>query len=98
MANTSVIIIGLGLSGPALALSLRRLNITCTIYELRPKMSTTLGGAINLSPNALRILDHWGLYAHVAELGFAHKDIEMWSLASGKALGRLPLGGRERFG
>lgn len=95
--NRTAIIIGGGIAGPAAAVALQKIGIQCIIYELRPAPAT-IGGAIGLSPNAVRVLDHWGLYEELAKLGFSHENIEMFSLSSGKLLGQLPLGGKERFG
>jgi salicylate hydroxylase len=97
MSFKTAIIIGGGIAGPALAIALQNIGISCTIYELR-QGPATIGGAIGLSPNAVRILDHWGLYEKVVEDGFEFEMMEMFSLSSGKPLGQLPLGGKERFG
>ncbi|EED13610.1 salicylate hydroxylase, putative [Talaromyces stipitatus ATCC 10500] len=60
--NSRIAIIGAGLSGLALALALHKNGFTnITIYELRPA-SLDIGGAIMLSPNALRILDALDVY------------------------------------
>jgi 2-polyprenyl-6-methoxyphenol hydroxylase-like FAD-dependent oxidoreductase len=97
MPTNSAIIIGGGVAGPATAIALQKIGIQCTIYELRPSPAT-IGGAIGLSPNAVRVLDNWGLYDEIAKIGFSYEKIEMFSLSSGKLLGQLPFGGKERFG
>ena len=61
-----VTIIGAGLAGMVLALTLHSQNIPCKIYELRPESFTgggVVGGAIMTSPNALRILDRLDIYS-----------------------------------
>ncbi|KAJ5628768.1 FAD/NAD(P)-binding domain-containing protein [Penicillium lividum] len=65
-----VAIIGAGLSGLVLALSLHQQNIPCTVYELRPA-PLDIGGAISVSPNALQIMDKLGLYENVVSEGYA---------------------------
>ncbi|KAI2968812.1 hypothetical protein CBS147323_4208 [Aspergillus niger] len=62
--STHVAIIGTGLSGLALALSLHQQSIPCTLYEAR-SAPLNIGGAIMLSPNALRILDTLGVYSRI---------------------------------
>ncbi|KAE8151524.1 hypothetical protein BDV25DRAFT_128693 [Aspergillus avenaceus] len=64
MSPTNIAIIGAGLSGLTLALALHRNSIPCTVYEAR-MAPLDIGGAIMLSPNALRILDTLGAYARI---------------------------------
>lgn len=91
--NITAIII----AGPAMAITLQKIGISCTIYELRPGPAT-IGGVIGLSPNAVRVLDRLGLYEEISKIGHAYEKIEMFSLSSGRLLGHLPFGGKERFG
>jgi 2-polyprenyl-6-methoxyphenol hydroxylase-like FAD-dependent oxidoreductase len=69
-----VLIIGAGLSGLTLALYLNRCNISCAIYEARPD-AVSAGGNIALSPNALRALDHIGVYEMIRTQGFAFDNV-----------------------
>ncbi|KAB8071005.1 hypothetical protein BDV29DRAFT_197681 [Aspergillus leporis] len=62
--SENVAIIGAGLSGLALALTLHQQSIPCTIYEAR-SAPLDIGGAIMLSPNALHILDTLGVYQRI---------------------------------
>ena len=50
----TALIIGGGIAGCVAALTLSKLGIHCTIYELRD-VPATIGGAVNLTPNALKI-------------------------------------------
>jgi 2-polyprenyl-6-methoxyphenol hydroxylase-like FAD-dependent oxidoreductase len=72
---TSVAIIGAGLAGLTLAISLHRQNMSCHIYELRDP-SVITSGALMLSPNALRILDTLGLYDRLRVQGFNFETID----------------------
>jgi salicylate hydroxylase len=97
MAAKRAIIIGGGVAGPASALALSKIGITCTIYELR-EGAATIGGAINLTPNALRVLDHFGVLEKAMECGCPCEKIEMFSVATGRRLGELPFGSVELHG
>ncbi|KAL2867583.1 FAD-dependent oxidoreductase [Aspergillus lucknowensis] len=59
------IIIGAGPAGLAAALRLQQYNhISSVVYEIRPK-PTTLGGAIGIPSNGLRLLHRLGLYDNI---------------------------------
>ncbi|KAJ5861939.1 FAD/NAD(P)-binding domain-containing protein [Penicillium soppii] len=69
MAHENVAIIGAGLSGLTLALSLHQQNISSTVYEVR-SAPIDIGGAITVSPNALQIIDKLGIYENVLSEGY----------------------------
>lgn len=72
---TQVAIIGAGLSGLTLAISLHHQGIPCHIYELRdPSVRTS--GALMLSPNALRILNTLGLYERLKIQGYNFEIVD----------------------
>ena len=58
----------------AVALFLRKHDITPTIYEVRDE-SYTSGGNIALAPNALRVLDHLGVYDKIRTQGYNYDKI-----------------------
>ncbi|PYH98141.1 FAD/NAD(P)-binding domain-containing protein [Aspergillus ellipticus CBS 707.79] len=72
--STNVAIIGAGLSGLALALALHQQSIPCTLYEAR-SAPLNIGGAIMLSPNALRILDQLGVFARIHPEGYSFDNL-----------------------
>ncbi|GKZ16632.1 hypothetical protein AbraIFM66951_000132 [Aspergillus brasiliensis] len=82
-AIQKAIIIGAGPAGLAAALQLHRNNnIAITVYELRPE-PTTLGGAIGLFPNGMRLIHRLGLHEELVARGSFVNDIEIHSLSSG---------------
>jgi salicylate hydroxylase len=83
--SKSCLIIGGGIAGITAALSLSKIGISCTIYEVRATPAT-IGGAVNLTPNALRLLE----YLDVEVYGCRVDSIEIFSLHTGKRLGELP--------
>jgi salicylate hydroxylase len=89
MPGKVCIIVGGGISGPVAALVLSRIGIKCTIYELRDAPAT-IGGAINLTPNALRLLEDLG----VAVSGCVVDAIELFSYHTGSRLGEVSFRGR----
>lgn len=68
--SQDIVIIGAGLAGLTLALCLHAEGISCTIYDLRVP-TRTVGGALMLAPNALRVLDSVGLYSRLKPLGWS---------------------------
>ncbi|KAK0609583.1 hypothetical protein B0T17DRAFT_546610 [Bombardia bombarda] len=56
----NVIIVGAGIAGLSTAISLRRAGHKVTIYE-RSALNDEVGAAINVPPNATRVLQAWGL-------------------------------------
>lgn len=70
-----VAIVGAGLAGLTLAISLHRQGVSCRIYELREPAKST-PGALMLSPNALRILDTLGIYERLHPQGYNFETID----------------------
>lgn len=103
MAPKQILIAGGGISGlcSALALSKELPDVRITIFERHPVPSTS-GGAISLSPVALRHLDYLGVLTQLdhlgCEAGVEVDAIEIFSVRSGKSLGSLDFVGRQRLG
>jgi 2-polyprenyl-6-methoxyphenol hydroxylase-like FAD-dependent oxidoreductase len=94
--NFEVAIIGAGVAGLSLALSLARHNITCTIYEKRPQ-GLSQGGSITLFPNSLRILDSLGVYSTIHGQGFDMSTTIVRD-SSYKHLSTIPISDPSRYG
>ena len=92
-----VLIIGGGISGLASALALHALGISCSVYEVRA-IPSTLGGAVNLTPSALRCLNHLGILKHLQGKGGTTRAIEIFSALSGRRLGELSFRNVEKIG
>lgn len=86
-----VLIIGGGLAGPCLALSLARQNIRSSIFEIRPSRSDS-GGSISLGPNALQVLDRYaGVYDQIRAAGFSYYRFGAYT-DDGEKLGEICVG------
>ncbi|KAG7294133.1 hypothetical protein NEMBOFW57_004197 [Staphylotrichum longicolle] len=84
---------GAGPAGLAAALALHEQStesspIRVTVLELRPSIQT-LGGAVNLTPLAMRYLDALGVGSRLRPLGVKVNYINMFSHRTGSSLGRL---------
>jgi 2-polyprenyl-6-methoxyphenol hydroxylase-like FAD-dependent oxidoreductase len=71
--DCDVAIIGAGIGGLTLALSLHAAGISCRVYEAAPDIKP-LGVGINLLPHAVRVLDHLGLLDVLAKAGVTTKE------------------------
>ena len=89
-----VIIVGGGIAGLSLALSLHQIGVACRVYEAVPSLAP-LGYGINLQPNAVRELTALGLGDELGaagiltqELAFYNKHGQLiWSEPRGRAAG-----------
>lgn len=95
MAN-EVAIIGAGLSGLTLALALHQQGIKATVYESRSS-PLNIGGAVMLSPNALKVLDALDLYQKVQSKGYNFESLEFLK-ASGELIETYEFGSKEKYG
>jgi 2-polyprenyl-6-methoxyphenol hydroxylase-like FAD-dependent oxidoreductase len=68
-----VIIVGAGICGLTLALSLHQRNIPCRVFERAPRI-TDLGVGITLLPHAMRELASLGLDASAREAGIENRE------------------------
>jgi salicylate hydroxylase len=95
MPVQTVIVLGAGIAGLAAALALTKHNrLRVQIYELRSGPSP-LGGAINLTPNAMRLLDYLGV--SLASVGAEVPAIEIFSMRDGRRRAQLDFSDVSRF-
>jgi len=90
MSGLKILILGGGIAGLTLALALTKFAPEgavpdITIFEIRPEPAT-IGGAVNLTPNALRLLDHLGAFSIMKERKYGQpiNAVEFFDLYSGK--------------
>lgn len=90
-----VIIIGGGPAGLATALRLQQTaNISCRIYELRTE-PTTLGGAVGIPSNGLRLMSRLGVNDALCARGNGRSEMTVRA-AQGSILGRRDMAGPAR--
>jgi salicylate hydroxylase len=97
--SQKIIIIGAGLSGLTLALSLLQERFDVTVLEQASKLSE-VGAGIQISANGARVLHHLGLQEALAKVAFRPESGEMRHWQTGEVLITRPLGDAsvERFG
>jgi 2-polyprenyl-6-methoxyphenol hydroxylase-like FAD-dependent oxidoreductase len=97
MAITQVLILGGGIAGVAAALAITKHNkIPVRIFEIRPELST-IGGAVNLTPNALRYLEHLGVLDQILETTAEVPRIDLYALRTGKKISQIDYDDTEKF-
>ena len=89
-----VVIIGAGIAGLATAIGFARHGHHVAVYERKDTQAEESGSGIQLQPNALRILEAWGLKAEVEEIALWNGTTKMRRYDSGKVIGIVPNGGK----
>jgi hypothetical protein len=83
--------------GPGLALALKQHNIACKVFELRDKGALD-GGFVALAPNALRVLEHIGVYDRIAKQGWNYEELQFLSSRNLSRIGTVLNGSQQRYG
>ena len=73
MQSTEVLIVGAGIGGLTLALSLHQAGIACVVCEAAPEIRP-LGVGINVLPHAVRELDELGLLEALSAVGVETRE------------------------
>ena len=97
MPFNEVAIIGAGLTGLTLSIALQQHGIKTKIYETRPEHGSNTPGAIMLSPNGLRSLDHLGIYPRIKSKSYSFSN-GYFRNNDHKIVGEYEMGNSQRYG
>lgn len=94
-----IVVAGAGIAGLAAALALSRAGQQVALVERRSALGEA-GAGLQLSPNATRILDRWGLLGAARDVGVELQAIRIRRGESGRELSRVDLASTaaRRFG
>jgi len=94
-----ILLAGGGIGGLATALACGHLGMATQLFE-KKRVLSEVGAGVQLGPNAVRLLEAWGLGAALDAVACFPQRLEVRSAHSGALLGSLPLGARalQRYG
>lgn len=92
-----IALIGAGLGGLVLALALKQMGINVKLYELRGT-DYDFGGAIMLSPNALRVLDAIHAYDRIRTKGYNFETLVFKTDKTFDYIGTYYFGEEKQYG
>lgn len=95
----SALVVGGGIGGLATALGLSKGGYAATVVE-QAEAFGEVGAGLQLGPNAIRVLESWGLLDQVSSIGFHPENIVMKDALTGEEITRLSLGEdfQDRYG
>jgi 2-polyprenyl-6-methoxyphenol hydroxylase-like FAD-dependent oxidoreductase len=96
MTKTTVLIIGGGIAGPAIALFLKKAGLEPIVFETYERASD-IGGGLQIAPNGMRVLSQLDLAEPLRKLGVESAEF-CFENESGKLLTCLPNGPASRYG
>jgi 2-polyprenyl-6-methoxyphenol hydroxylase-like FAD-dependent oxidoreductase len=93
-----ILILGAGISGLGLALALQKHcpSYTIEIFEIRPEPAS-IGGAVGLTPNAIRYLDHLDVLSRIEPQSCEVSSIEIYALRTASKLSDLDFNDVKRW-
>ena len=89
-AIPAIAIAGGGVAGLTAALCLARVGLASTIYERASELSE-VGAGLQLSPNALSVMDRLGLLPALQEVGVTADRVVLKRGASGRTIAEVPV-------
>ena len=94
-----ILIAGGGIAGLAAALACHRAGCAVQVLEQAPVFAEA-GAGLQLGPNAVRVLDQWGLGSAVRAVASRPQRLQVRDAASGHVLSQMALGAsfRQRYG
>ena len=95
--SQSVTIIGAGIGGLTLGLAFKKNGIHPRFFELRDA-DYDFGGAIMLTPNALRVMDSIGVYSRIKSKGFEFEAMTFMTDPDHKITGKYYFGQKDMYG
>jgi 2-polyprenyl-6-methoxyphenol hydroxylase-like FAD-dependent oxidoreductase len=91
----TILIIGAGIAGPTAALRLTNDGYKCTVFERAPT-PTTIGGAVNVAPNGMRLFERLGVGDAIRKRGCTVDAFEIMEERGG-VVGRFENKSRDGF-
>ena len=85
-----IAIAGAGIGGLAAGLCLARVGLRSTIFE-RAEALEEVGAGLQLSPNALSVMDRLGLLEALRKVGVAADRVELLAHRSGRRIAEVPV-------
>ena len=86
-----IVVIGAGLGGLTAAAALLQRGHRVRVFEQAAQLGE-VGAGIQMSANAMKVLDHLGLRAALAPVAVRPKAFEFLRFDTGELLHRIPLG------
>jgi 2-polyprenyl-6-methoxyphenol hydroxylase-like FAD-dependent oxidoreductase len=96
MTKTTVLVVGGGIAGPAIALFLKKAGFQPVVFEGYARASD-IGGGLQVAPNGMRVLGQLGLAVPMLKEGVESAEFSFEN-QSGKVLARIPNGPASRYG
>ena len=93
--SLKVIVVGAGIAGSACAIGFARHGHHVVVYEREAAERVERGNGIQLQPNALRVLQAWGLQEDVEQASNLSGVTKMRRYDSGEVVARVPNQGQK---